>query len=259
MKIHLQSDTHVEMGGSTMEGMVCSDVTVCAGDIGLISNLVQLETYFNKIKENTEHVIWVLGNHEFYGYGHKQGLEDALAFAERHDIHLLDEALGTDNLEIDGVTFWGSTLWTDCKKDDWFARKKIGKALADFHVIDNDHGFASKTFHVDDSIVINKRTREKINWDADVIITHHMPIMIPNPKFPADDMSYAFGNTGLELDIMESKIKYWLYGHTHHSASMELDGTLVVSNQHGYIRPAWNGQDAFKENAGFDPRFILEI
>lgn len=247
------------MGGGTIEGMVCSDVTVCAGDIGLINNLLGLEKYFNAIKENTDHVIWVLGNHEFYHYFHKQGLEVAYEFAQRHGIHLLDEFLGTDNLEIDGVKFWGSTLWTDCKQNDWHAKKKIGDALYDFEVIMNDHGFANKTFHVDDSVEINTRTRAKINWDADVVITHHMPIMITNPKFEHNDFSYAFGNTGLEEQILNSKIKYWLYGHTHHSTSMDMNGTLVVSNQHGYVRPAWDGADAFKENAGFDPHFILEI
>ena len=253
MLIHLQSDTHIEMGGSINDGMVCSDVTVCAGDIGKINNLLALERYFDKVKENTDHVIWVLGNHEFYDYKYKKGLEDAKAFADRHGIHLLDEFLGTENLEIDGVKFWGSTLWTDVKKGDYFAKKSIDNGFNDFYVIENDLQFAERRFHVQDSIDINDRTRDKINWDADVIITHHCPIMIPNPRFDVTNTTYGFHNTGLEEQIANCKVKYWLYGHTHHTTSVDVNGTLVISNQHGYATPNWT------EESDFDPYFIIEI
>jgi len=255
MKIHIQSDTHVEMRGPIETPAVSSNVTVCCGDIGLISDTAGLAKYFDKIKESTDKIIWVIGNHEFYHSNYDEALKLAEQFAWDEGIYLMDEALGTDNLELDGVTFWGSTLWTDCGGDN-FIKSKVGSALNDFYVIakdaDNVNGY--RNFHVDDTIEINERTRKKINWNADVVITHHCPIYIKNPKFDLDPFSYAFHNTGLDEQILDSKIKYWIYGHTHHSAMIELDKTIVVSNQHGYSKA--NG---YREQGGYDPALIIEV
>jgi len=258
LKIHLQSDTHIENRGPLVEPAVSSDVVVCAGDIGLICNLLDLETYFNKVKETTDKIIWVLGNHEFYHSKYLQALQIAHDFAERHDIILMDEALGTDNLELDGVTFWGSTLWTDLHDGDWFSKQAVNKGFYDFECITDDANFAPRKWHVDNTIAINNRTREKINYDADVIITHHCPIMIPHPFFPLSYTTYGFHNTGLEEKILDAKAKYWLFGHTHHTTSVDLNGTMVLSNQHGYASKSYDGTEVF-ESTDYDPRLILEI
>ena len=258
MKIHIQSDTHIETGGPIIEPAVISNVTICAGDIGLIDDLLALERYFNKIKETTDHVIWVLGNHEFYYNSYNKALNDAKEFADRHNIHLMDIELGTDNLTIDGVTFWGSTLWTDLAQGDWFAKTQVNKNFSDFYVIKNDSNFASRNWHVDDTIDINRRTREAINWNADVIITHHCPIMIDNPRFPLSPTTYGFHNTGLEEQIVDCKAKYWVFGHTHHTVNVDVNGTLVISNQHGYSSKSMNGDDIF-ETTDYDPHLIIEI
>jgi len=254
MKIHLQSDTHIEMGPA-IGPSVASDVAVCAGDIGLINNLGDLEKYFNMIKETTNDVIWVLGNHEFYHSEYHQALDDANNFANKHGIHLLDEALGTENLEIDGVTFWGSTLWTDLKDGDWFVVKRIGHGLSDFVVIRDGAGI----FTAQQTMEINFRTREKINWDADVIITHHCPIMMEHRRFPMSEITYGFCNDGLEEQIMACNAKYWMYGHTHDSVFKDLNGTGVVSNQQGYSRSSWQTGEITYEDCKFDPGMILEL
>lgn len=254
MKIHLQSDTHIEMGPA-IEPTCISDVAVCAGDIGLLNDPAKLEAYFDAIKQTTDHIIWVLGNHEFYHYDYQLGLQYAAEFAEKQGIHLLDEALGTENLEIDGIKFWGSTLWTDMNNSDWFVTQKVGKGFNDFRIITN----GDKQFSFQDTIEINKRTREKINWDADVIVTHHCPIVIEHRRFPVDDITYGFCNTGLDQQIMDSNVKYWLYGHTHDSRHVDLNGTHIVSNQQGYKRSSWQTGEIMFEDCHFDPGLILEI
>lgn len=254
MKIHLQSDTHVEIG-PTITPAVASNLTICAGDIGLIANLDRLKRYFDSIKETTENIIWVLGNHEFYHYDYHLGLEHAAKFADDHDIYLMDEALGTDNLEIDGVKFWGSTLWTDLKESDWFVMRKIGHGMNDFHIIKN----GNRGFTAHDTVEINRRTREKINWDADVVITHHCPMVVQHRRFPINDITYGFCNTGLENQIAQSNIKYWIYGHTHDSRSLDVNGTQVISNQHGYTKYIWQTGEIATEEAHYDPHLILEI
>lgn len=254
MRIHLQSDTHVEMGRAI--GSTCvSDVTVCPGDIGTLSEPYKIERYFDMIGKNTDHIIWVLGNHEFYHGEYYQVLEDAWNLANKCGVKLIDIEYGNPNLEIDGIKFWGSTLWTDLKKADWFIMNRIGHGFNDFYIIaKGDKGF---TAH--DTVEINNNTRKAIDYKADIIITHHAPIMMEHRRFPISDITYGFCNTGLEEVICNSKAKYWMYGHTHDSRAIDLNGTLVVSNQQGYPKQAWQNGDILYEECFFDPAFILEI
>jgi Icc-related predicted phosphoesterase len=260
MKIHLQSDVHVERG-SYLTPSCISDLTICAGDIGCIHDLSQLERYFDKIRKTTGEIIWVLANHEFYHHDYGQALREAHEFALANDIHLLDEALGTENLELDGIKFWGSTLWTDLKEQDWFVMQKIGHGMNDFHIIGYEDKKPGAGFTAHDSVEINKRTREKINWDADIVITHHHPLLRKHKRFPLDDITYGFCNTGLEQQIIDSNVKYWIFGHTHDSTYEDLNGTHVVSNQHGYaLQSRFSAaSEVTYEDAGYDPKLILEI
>ncbi len=259
MIIHLSSDIHSEMG-QWIAPAVSSDVVVCAGDIGTLHNIERLKKYFSEVKETTDNIIWVLGNHEFYHSNYEKCLDYANDFATKHNIHLLDEALGTADLELDGVTFWGSTLWTDTNNGDYFAKQVVGNGLNDYHVVETTKNNITRKFSIDDTIEINKRTRSQINWNADVVITHHCPILIKHSKYPLNDVTYGFCNTGLEQQIMDSDIKYWLSGHTHDSVLKELNKTLVLSNQHGYSRYDYNtGGTILTEDCGFDPKLTIEV
>jgi len=259
MKIHIQSDTHIEMG-TALDPAVACDTVICCGDNGLISNLPALAKYFNNLRKSAEHVIWVPGNHEFYHSDYDKALTMADKFAKEEGVFLLDEALGTADLELEGVTFWGSTLWTDLNGGDWFVKKKIGHGMNDFYVITREKEDGSiGPFTADHSIDINTRTREQINYDADVIITHHCPIVLEHRRFPLSDITYGFCNTGLEEAIAASKAKYWVYGHTHDSHVTDINGTQVISNQQGYPRKDYHSGTTIYEDSGYDPSLIIEV
>ena len=255
MKIHLQSDTHIEMG-YIPKPSVTADVFVCAGDIGTLDtpkNCYRLKKYFLGLKKNCDHVIWVLGNHEFYNSTYEDTLERAKRLADQVGIHLLD-IVYSPTVTIDGVKFWGTTFWTDLNNHDWFAHKAAQEGLNDFVVIKHREGVRTG-FTAHETYEINQRSRKAIDWDADVIITHHNPIDIEHSRFPRESITYAFNNTRLEEQIMDSNVKYWLYGHTHDSRVTELNKTLVVSNQVGYQMK----QSGWFEDCGFDPSLVLEI
>jgi len=249
LKIHLSSDIHLEFT-DTFPDCPVADVGIFAGDIGIVDDLSVLGDFFVEMKKRYEHIIWVLGNHEFYHMDYQQCLDDAKSMADNLGIHLMDIELGTDNLEIDGVTFWGSTLWMDFNKGDWFAKRAVGNGLNDFNAIRvNNHKFT-----VTECEYINLRTREKINWDADIIITHHAPVVVPHPLFAFQDISWGFYNSGLETQIIESNVKYWFYGHTHHSTTFDLGGTQVIANCHGF-----KSRYGMSEGSGYDPDLIIEL
>ena len=242
MKIHLISDTHLE-GGQTARPEVEGDVCVLAGDIGVARKPDQIRQFIEEIKTKFDHVIMVLGNHEFYHSSYDGTLKAMKEVADDTGAHLLDVEYDTDNLILDGVFFWGSTLWTDLKENDWFVRQKVSRGLNDFHVVEG--------FHIQKYLDLHLKTVERINWDADIIITHHMPIMRKHTKFPIEDITHGFNCTTLERRIETCGVKYWLYGHTHDNVRNVVGNTVVVTNQTGYGRESMKPQ--------YDPKFLIEI
>ncbi len=242
MKIHLMADLHIE-GGYPRWPDVDADLCVLAGDIGVIRKPALYKTFLAGIKQNFRFVILILGNHEFYHGNYADTLKAAKEMCDELGIILMDVEFGTDNLELEGVVFWGSTLWTDLKENDWFVRQKVKNGINDFHVIDG--------FGIQKMLDTHLKTVERINWEADVVITHHMPILRRHTRFPIDDITYAFNCTTLEKKIEQSKIKYWLYGHTHDNVRNEVGNTIVVTNQLGY-----GGE---RVGVQYDPKFLIEV
>lgn len=243
MKIHLMSDMHIERGYSIESQSVSADICVLAGDICIAAKPDLYRLFLQRIKPNYQHIILVLGNHEFYHAPYQHTLDVMRALADECGVHLMDVALGTDNLTLDGVKFWGSTLWTDLNNNDWFARQRVKNSLADFKVIGE--------FDISKHLDLHLNTVEHINWDADVIITHHMPILRKHSRFEITDMSYGFGCTNLEQQIHDSNVKLWLHGHTHDNCEFDLNGTRIISNQVGY-----SGEIMIKP---YNPELIIEV
>ena len=75
MKIALASDLHLEFGDIILKNTENADVLILAGDICVINHFRfgnhYSERYFNffkRVSEEFPHVIYILGNHEFYDY-----------------------------------------------------------------------------------------------------------------------------------------------------------------------------------------------
>ena len=241
MKIHLLSDAHIDGGGIPPLPRYGRDVCVLAGDLGTIKFRRTYVKFLTEIKKRFKHVILVMGNHEYYGSTIEGGLADAQKITNDVGDHLLDVNLGTENLVLDGVTFWGSTLWTDFNKGDFFALNAYVNNLNDAKVI--------KEFTSSECLEQHKKAVEKINWDADVVISHHRPIFRKHADLEISDNTYSFCCTTLEDRIYDSNIKYWMFGHTHDNSCVDVGGTKVVTNQ---VKGSRNGPK-------YDPKFFVEI
>ncbi len=102
MKLHILSDLHTEFADFSPPE-TGADVVILAGDIGVgLGGIEWAARRFPKAP-----VIYVPGNHEFYG--HDIGLTDQLKAAAPVDIHILNN----DTLELERIRFLGCTLWTD--------------------------------------------------------------------------------------------------------------------------------------------------
>ena len=82
-----------------------ADVIVFAGDVHTGKNGIKwiLNTFPNRP------VIYVLGNHEFYGQKIPKLISDIKEVAQGTNIHVLEN----NSVEIGDVVFLGATLWTD--------------------------------------------------------------------------------------------------------------------------------------------------
>ena len=245
----VSSDFHIEMSG-VIPDTPEAHFGIFAGDIGLINEIDHLIEFFEVMKTRYKHVIYCLGNHEFYHMDYNTALIQAKEMCDDLDVHLLSTELGTQDLELDGVTFFGDTLWTNFNDHDYFAEMAVEHGLNDFRVIRNGDNILS----VEDVTAMNKKARNAINYNADVIITHHAPIVVPHPHFDFEDISWGFYNSGLEEQIINSNVKVWMYGHTHHSADFDLAGTRIIANCHGFV-----SRYSMSEGSGYDPDLIIEI
>jgi predicted phosphodiesterase len=95
MKLHILSDLHIEFAHFELPE-TDADVIVLAGDVGVGTTGVEWITK----QASNKPIIYVPGNHEFYGHG--ISLIEELKNAAPCNVHVLDN----EQVVIDGVRSW---------------------------------------------------------------------------------------------------------------------------------------------------------
>jgi predicted phosphodiesterase len=250
-KIRIHSDLHLEFS-DWIPPPVDADVIVLAGDIHVgVAGLQWMRRHFPETP-----VLYVPGNHEFYGarvHDVQVALRDA---AQRLGIHLLD----TQELVIDGTRFLGATLWTD------FAlygtdQERVAQSMADAKRYMHDYRVirygAQGKFRPEHGLRLHM---EQVQWlerrlagphdGATVVVTHHLPHpRSVHPKYEDDPLNPAFASDLRHL--VRPPVHLWVHGHTHESLDYAVNGTRVVCNPRGYI--------PMQPNPSFDPRLVVEV
>lgn len=249
MKLHILSDLHLEF--ATFEPPATdADVIVLAGDIGKKANGIIWAREAFPSKE----IVYVPGNHEFYGTQRLETLELMRIAAHECKVHLLDNA----GVVIDGVRFLGSTLWTDFKlfgEDSKSAAMYEAQAsLSDFSLIyDGRFGFSPAR-----SVELHYKSLDWLSAKLDepfagktVIVSHHLPsAQSVVERFKDELIAACFAS---ELDYLFGKMDLWIHGHTHDNLDYEANGTRVLCNPRGYVTRRG------KENFDFNPKLVIEI
>lgn len=245
MKIHVISDPHVEFISARDPDLVPfpkaqADVCVLAGDVCTATQAEKYESYLRRLKEDFEEVVFVAGNHEFYGTTMQEGISKLQGIAARTGTHFLDVHT-CPSVTIKGVRFWGSTLWTDFGGGEY--KTQVQDALADYRAIIG--------IHPDQVEEVHERTKALVDLSADVIVTHHMPVLRGHSRHPTSPITYGFCCTGMEKMVENSSAQYWVYGHTHDNTLEVFGQTKLVSNQVGYRNEPFS--------IGYDPYMVLEV
>jgi hypothetical protein len=249
MRLHVISDLHQEFGEIDVPDVDC-DVVVLAGDASVKTE--GFKWIAKRFKDKP--VIYICGNHEFYREKLPSLTMKLRLAAKGTNIHFLEN----DHVEIDGVTFFGTTLWTDLALlGDWQAGAvAVGYKMNDYRRIRNSAKFHAKLIPLDTRgihLSSMDRMREffaEHDPKSSVIVTHHAPSIRSLPeRRHADLISCAYASN-LDGFIEEHQPRLWIHGHIHHSSDYLIGKTRVLANPRGYPDQG---------NAGFVPGLVVEV
>ncbi len=249
MKIRILSDLHVDFGPVHLPN-VEADITVLAGDIRPGKSAIA----WVKANFPEQPVVYVLGNHEFYGAATPKLINDFRHLTEGTNVDVLEN----DCLFYNGVRFLGCTLWTDFSLfgDPASAGRNAAKVMNDYRRIRVSPAFRRLTGV--DTAGYNFRS---VRWlqsqldlnptDPTVIVTHHAPSPRSLDPEEAQDLISAAYASNLENMVAASRAKLWIHGHIHRPANYWIGETHVLSNPQGYPDRS--------PNPVFDPALVLEL
>nr|MDP2191457.1 metallophosphoesterase [Rhodoferax sp.] len=207
-------------------------------------------------------VLYLAGNHEFYGESWEQTRKDIRQACHGTQIQFLDN----DRIDIDGVRFLGCTLWTDFRQRGFTQRRSmeyVEQRLNDYRLISTEIRILTAAQTLQDHEVSRRWLEEELakpHEGKTVVITHHAPHPLSiAPRFIGDPL-----NAGFVSDLTELLFKpdLWLHGHVHDSFDYSVGDCRVVANPAGYIKNRSQMrtiQDAVFENANFNSFCVLEV
>ena len=253
MKLNILSDLHIGVSAQDTP-LNDADVVVLAGDVAPPRQAAQWALRLDKP------VVYVLGNHEFYGSSINVAAAELKRLCAGTHIHVLDN----DAVIIDGVRFLGSTLWTDFRLFGDGAERasaiveaqRLARGFSRIRIDDA----TSSLFTPADSAALFERNAEWLARSLDaphagptVVVTHHAPSLRSiHPRF-SDSLLNACFVSDAERLVGANRAQWWIHGRTHDSFDYVLNGTRVICNPRGYAKAGVN------ENARFDPDFTIEV
>ena len=129
-----------------------------------------------------------------------------------------------------------STLWAEISPENGYITQRN---VSDFHYIRNGENVLTwerfNEEHRKCSRFIENAVKES-RADNIIVATHHVPsFALMDDEFNGSPINGAF-TSELGNFIADSKIKYWIYGHSHRNISRLIGNTRCVCNQLGYVR-----------------------
>ncbi|HLR13137.1 MAG TPA: metallophosphoesterase [Burkholderiaceae bacterium] len=262
------SDLHIEFHPFVIPPLPddARTVLVLAGDIGVIHRKDELHGFLQCAADQFRAVIYVMGNHEYYAGVWPDARETLISDGLPDNVHVLEQ----DWIDIDGVQFAGTTLWSDFENGDT-AAMQAAQVMNDFHYIRvsaDDHD-TPRALLPEDILADHRQslqwldrtlTRLQANDKPVVVVTHHGV----SQRSIHDDYANSPVN-GAFLSACD-----WLFakhvpalaihGHVHNSFDYRLPdasgglGTRVLVNPRGYTR-----RDDTQETPLFDPFLTVDI
>jgi Icc-related predicted phosphoesterase len=289
MRIQLFSDLHLEMAvfAGPADGVEV-DVVILAGDIHARGRKAPGWARRDSIFGDKPEILFVPGNHEFYGCVVEDELELMRAECDAHRVTLLH---CTERL-IDDVRFLGCTLWSDfalpirsgwtvgLNSDPGEAMEHAGKRMNDYNLIERRAAprrgrtsVSGQSRSARPGSLVTVTPSDTLGWHwqqrswlkrslaqsvadgvrATVVVTHHAPCRLSIPaEYVGDRLSAAYSSDLLDdvLSTARQVPTLWVHGHIHKAVDYtHTSGCRIVSNPRGYRH---HGHQSSLSNEQFD-------
>ncbi len=285
MKIRYYSDLHIDPHwfihfDPPKQPDEHEQVLVIAGDLAEYKHVGK---YLFDMSQRFKHVVFVMGNHEYYGTSISRGIDkirdDMVALNDGHfptNVSILED----DWVIVEDVAFIGATLWASMDEQDPFVIWNAKTRMNDYKKIrqptGDGQGQSAYGRRLQPTTTIKKHydSRYYIIDAAQslgevpavrkvVVVTHHGPTRQSiQPSFKGDGLNGVYVSE-LSSYIQLAPIDLWFHGHVHHNfdyivTAGEDDSTptRVLTNPRGYRMKKYPNQ---VENDAFDENAIVEI
>ena len=287
LRLKLVSDLHLEFSDINIVNDKDYDVLILGGDIMVAQDLhdhpepansvdqaaiaagtglgrrqiaaQRFRDFLKRCSFQFPHVIYVMGNHEFYHGKFYAGIDYMREECARFpNIYLLEQ----DTKIIDDVAFIGGTLWTDMNRHDPVTMYQIENMMNDFRIIRNDRRKYA-TMSSKDVVYRHALTLGYIKGELEVhkdkrcvVVGHHSPsFQSSHPMYAHEKvMNGAYHSDLSEFILDHPQIVLWTHGHTHHAWDYRIGQTRIVCNPRGY-----HSDDGYSEDTEWNPNILLEV
>jgi hypothetical protein len=244
MKLQILSDIHLESRAiAPPYGDILSpegDVIALCGDIGCPFQKHYLD-FLAHCSANFQHVLIVSGNHEYFN---TTGVcidvidKQIEAVTKRFkNVHYLNN----NTLEIDGILFVGSTLWSRIPCRDMASTEAIRMSTNDYKFIFRAPFVPVTPAYIRSMYDRNTKYLSSVicNNAASaapkplVVLTHHAPSTkeTVSAKWEGNWRNCVY-HSPLPLRV-PGGVRLWVAGHTHHNYHHRHEGYELISNQPG--------------------------
>jgi len=249
MRIHVLSDLHQEFGEEDVPDVDC-DCVILAGDVSIKQQGLQ----WIRARYRDVPVIYICGNHEYYGERLPRLTYILRQETRGTNIHFLEN----ESVTIDGVHFFGCTLWADMALhgDAWQGAAEAGSVMNDYKRIRNSvHGY--RLLQPQDTQLVHARSlmaMEQFFATHDprhsVIVSHHAPSIRSLPEYRQEQLVSCAYASHLDAFIEKHQPQLWIHGHIHHSNDYQIGNTRILANPRAYPN---------EPNEDFIPDLVLEV
>ncbi|MBU2803128.1 metallophosphoesterase [Acidithiobacillus caldus] len=245
--LRVLSDLHVDVNPPHLVRLAplttdAESILVLAGDYGSPKKLAD---WLKLAAGSFLHTVVILGNHDYWGMSVERAPEkwrESLANHLPESIFSRVTLLERDTVDVAGIRFIGTTLWSDFDEGDPWALRAAQETMQDHKRIRARCG--TKRFLPQDALRWHRDTRRWLEgamaepWGGPkVVLTHHAPSWASlHPHFRADDLAGAYASRLDETirTAAQSGVCLWVHGHTHHAVDYVQDGVRILSNPFGY-------------------------
>ncbi|MFJ2689844.1 metallophosphoesterase [Pseudomonas sp. NPDC087336] len=253
MRIALLSDVHLSVDALPFPA-VDADILILAGDISRPAAAIEWA------RACPVPVLYVAGNHEFYGSDLISTYEQLHRLSQGTPIRVLER---TAHIH-DGVRFLGCTLWSDYRLFDQAQARAQGIDMATRLIRDFSRIKVSPDFPDLFTPAISQMLfLQTVAWLQDcfatdpdiptVVISHFAPTRLSiSPAFADSPINASFVSD-LRERIETWQPALWLHGHTHGSFDYRIGKTRVMCNARGYAKGGVN------ENAQFNVAQVIDL